>query len=179
MVRAFIALEISREMKDRLQEAQEMLRGSAARLTFVEPENIHITVKFLGDVDEKRLAGVKEVLKTVGYMPFPITAGVVTVNDLRRPHTIWSVIGDGGHGAKIVSRIDDGLVPYGFAREIRQYMPHATIARVKSPDPSLLPTLRLLEGRTYGSCMVSGLKLKKSTLSSRGPVYEDLLEVPW
>ncbi|MFA7304899.1 MAG: 2'-5' RNA ligase family protein, partial [Methanoregula sp.] len=59
------------------------------------------------------------------------------------------------------------------------FTPHATLARVKDFDPSLFEQIDLLKGRTYGTCTVSGLKLKKSTLTPRGPVYEDLLEVAW
>jgi 2'-5' RNA ligase len=179
MVRAFIALEISGEIKDRLQEAQEMLRGCAARLTFVEPEIIHITVKFLGEVDEKQLQEVRDALNVIPFTPFPVTAGRVTVNNLKRPHTVWCVIEDRGKGEEILSLIEDALAPLGFARETRRFTPHATIARVKSADPSLLHALYLLKGITYGICPIRGMKLKKSTLTPRGPVYDDLLEVTW
>ena len=75
--------------------------------------------------------------------------------------------------------IDAALSPLGIAPETRRFLPHATIARVKVADPSLVPVLRRLEGTTYGRCTVTGLKLKESTLTPRGPVYEDLLEVTW
>ena len=74
---------------------------------------------------------------------------------------------------------DAVLGPLGIAPEARRFTPHATIARVKSADPSLFTALKNLEGTGYGSCMVSGLKLKKSTLTPNGPIYEDLLEVKW
>jgi 2'-5' RNA ligase len=176
MVRTFVAFELSAEIREQLAAAQDVLRGCSASLTFVDPSLIHITVKFLGEVDEKKIPRVIAALRSVPFAPFPVTAGRVTVNNPRRPHTVWCVAEDGGELFRLV---EDALQPLGFLRETRPFTPHATIARVKYPDPSLFTQLNLLNGRTYGSCTVSGLKLKKSTLTSRGPVYEDLLEVRW
>jgi RNA 2',3'-cyclic 3'-phosphodiesterase len=179
MVRTFVALELSGEIRERLKEAQQVLRGCSARLTFVDPSLIHITAKFLGEVDEKRLVQVQEALKAIRFAPFPVTAGCVTVNNPKRPHIIWCAIDDAGNGGQLLGLIETTLAPLGFAREERRFTPHATVARVKDPDPSLFAALRQLAGKTYGGCTVTGLKLKKSTLTPRGPVYEDLLEVKW
>lgn len=179
MARTFVALELSEAIREQLSEAQVVLRGCQARLTFVDPALIHITAKFLGDVDEKRLVSVQDALKKIAFTPFPVTAGVMTVNNPRRPHTVWCAIDDGGKGAELHNRIEAALTPLGFAREERRFTPHATVARVKENDPSLFKALDQLKGKTYGSCTVTGLKLKESTLTPRGPVYEDLLEVTW
>ncbi len=141
MVRTFIALELSGEIRDTLKEAQQVLRGCSARLTFVDPALIHITVKFLGEVDGKKLVQVQDVLKTLSFTPFPVTAGMVTVNNPKRPHTVWCTIDDGGNGQQLLGLIEAGLSPLGFAREDRRFTPHATVARVKSPDPSLFSAL--------------------------------------
>lgn len=179
MVRTFIALELSGEIRERLKEAQQVLRGCSARLTFVDPALIHITVKFLGEVDEKTIIQVQDALKEITFTPFPVTAGDVTVNNPKRPHTAWCTIDDSGKGEILLGHIEAVLSPLGFAREERKFTPHATVARVKSPDPTLFSSLDQLKGRSYGSCTVSGMKLKKSTLTPRGPVYKDLLEVIW
>ena len=179
MARTFVALELSKAIREELSEAQQVLRGCSARLTFVDPPLIHITAKFLGDVDEKRLVQVQDALKTIAFTPFPVTAGAVTVNNPKRPHTVWCAIDDKGNGERLLSLVEDALSPMGFPRESRKFTPHATVARVKYSDPSLFAALDQLKGRSYGECMVSGLKLKKSTLTPRGPVYEDLLEVNW
>jgi len=179
MVRAFVALELSKDIKDQLSSAQDAIRGCRARLTFVDPKNIHITVKFLGEVDGKTLQKVMDALKSVTCIPFSITAGTVMVNNPKRPHTIWSAIDDAGLGERLFYLIEDALAPLGFKQEIRRFTPHATIARVKSPDPSLFTALNSLKDKSYGSCAICGIKLKKSTLLPQGPVYEDLLEVKW
>jgi len=179
MVRAFVALEISDEIKERLTAAQQTLRGCRAHLTFVEQKNIHITAKFLGEVEEKNLPKIIEALKKISVPPFPVSAGKITVNNPKRPHTIWCAIDDAGEGAKVFQMIEDALAPLGFARETRRFTPHATVARIKSPDPSLFPALKDLDRTDYGTCTIRGMVLKKSTLLPQGPVYKDIEVMNW
>ena len=179
MVRAFVALELSSEIKEQLRTAQDVLRGCQARLTFVEPALIHITAKFLGEVSDQNILAVMDALRTVRATPFLATAHKITVNNPSRPHTVWCAIEDKGDSGRVFKLIEDALFPLGFARETRRFTPHATVARVKYPDPSLFEVIGHLSDRNYGSCTISGMKLKKSTLTPQGPVYEDLLEVPW
>jgi RNA 2',3'-cyclic 3'-phosphodiesterase len=179
MVRVFIALELSREIRDRMGEAQKQLRGSYARLTFVDPAQIHITAKFLGELDLPALEKVKEAIRGIPFAPFPVTVGKVELNNPRRPQTIWCTVDDRGRGAELVAGIDRVLMPLGCESETRRFLPHATLARVKSADPSLFAALKRIGDREYGSCTVAGMTLKKSVLTPQGPVYENLLEVTW
>jgi len=179
MVRAFVALELSQEIRDQLTIAQETIRYCKAHLTFVDPENIHITIKFLGEVEQAKLQKVMDAIRSVTFSSFPIKAGTVMVNNPKRPHTVWCKIEDDGWGERLFNCIEDVLAPLGFERETRRFTPHATIARVRSTDPSLFSVLNNLKGQSYGSSVICGLKLKKSTLRPQGPVYEDLLEVIW
>lgn len=179
MVRTFVALGLSPEIQDRLGAAQAILKTCGARLTFVRPGIIHITVKFLGEVEEKELPRVIAALKTVTGAPFPIEAARVTVDNPARPRTVWCTIEDAGRSLELFRKIEDVLEPLGFPRERRRFTPHATVARVRNSDPSLLTALGCLEDTTYGCCTVTGFRLKKSTLTPQGPVYEDLLEVGW
>jgi 2'-5' RNA ligase len=179
MVRAFVALELSGEIQEQLKAAQDNLRGCHTRLTFVDPALIHITVKFLGEIDDRIIPKISAALQSIRFEAFPVTAGRVTVNSPRNPRTVWSVIDDHGKGRQLFSRVEDALAPLGFAKETRPFTPHATVARVRTEDPSLRTCLDLLKDRTYGMCTISGLKLKKSTLTSKGPIYEDLTEVTW
>lgn len=179
MVRTFVALELSKDIQDQLALAQETIRGCRARLTFVDPKNIHITAKFLGEVDEKKLPKVIAALRSVKFSSFPVTAGTVMLNNPKRPHTVWCAIDDTGQGERLFHLIEDVLVPLGFERETRRFTPHATLARVKSPHPSLFSALDSLKDKSYGSCTICGITLKKSTLLPQGAVYEDLLEVKW
>ncbi|WP_292424262.1 RNA 2',3'-cyclic phosphodiesterase [Methanoregula sp.] len=179
MVRAFVAFELSPEMKQQMAAARAVLHKSSARFTFVDPAIIHITVKFLGEVDEKRIPQIVAALKSVHAAPFPVTGGRITVNNPRSPHTIWCAIEDAGKGREVFAAVEAVLAPLGFPRETRGFTTHATLARVKEADPSLFRCLEELKGAPCGGCTVTGLKLKKSTLTPRGPVYEDLAEVAW
>jgi 2'-5' RNA ligase len=120
-----------------------------------------------------------DALTSISFSPFSITAGKVTVNNIKHPHTVWCTIDDAGEGERLFVCIEDALAPLGFARETRRFTAHATITRVKSMDPSLFSALDTLNSNSYGRCRISGMKLKKSTLMPQGPVYEDLLEVKW
>ena len=174
-----MALELSQEIRDHLSIAQEIIRSCKAHLTFVDPKNIHITIKFLGEVEQEKLQKVIDAVRSVTFPPFLIRAVNVTVNNPKRPNTIWCAIDDAGLGEHLFIRVEDALESLGFEREIRRFTPHATIARVKSLDPSLFSALNSLKGQSYGSCAINGIKLKKSTLLPQGPVYDDLLEVKW
>ncbi|MFZ1903093.1 MAG: RNA 2',3'-cyclic phosphodiesterase [Methanoregula sp.] len=179
MVRAFLAFELSPEMKEQLAGTQDVLHGCHARLTFVDPAIIHITVKFLGEVDEKKMPQLIAAIRTVKTAPFPVTGRRIEVNNPKNPHTVWCAVEDGGKGREVFSAVEAALAPLGFPRETRGFTPHATIARVRESDPSLFRCLDDLKNVPCGSCTIAGLKLKKSTLTARGPVYEDLCEVAW
>ena len=128
---------------------------------------------------EKDLLDVSDALRSVSFRQFPVTVGAVMVNNPKRPHTVWCTISDGGEGKTLFSLVEEVLAPLGFERETRGFTPHATLARVKVSDPSLFTVIRALDGTTCGDCMIQGMNLKKSTLTPRGPLYEDLLEVAW
>lgn len=100
MVRAFVAFEVSPEMRQQLAVAQTVLKKSTARLTFVDPALIHITVKFLGEVDEKKIPDVAAALRSLRTESFPIKSGRITVNNPTRPHTVWCAIDDAGRGGR-------------------------------------------------------------------------------
>jgi 2'-5' RNA ligase len=179
MVRAFVALELSETIRDRLAETQPVLRTSRARLTFVDPKLIHITVKFLGEVDDALIPKVKEALGAIRFSPFPVTARKIAVNNPKRPFTVWCTIEDSGQAVRLFRLVEDALAPLGFRRESRPFTPHATVARVKRPDPTLFAALGQVGTGPFGDCIIGGLKLKKSTLTPQGPVYDDLMEVAW
>jgi 2'-5' RNA ligase len=177
MVRTFIAIDLTPEVRERMSGPQGILAGCRARLTVVKPDAIHITLKFLGEIDEKTCERVQEVLSAIRFEPFEITLGGVRGNPPSSPRVIWSGVRDEGDCGRLFALVEEALLPLGIPRERRAYTPHATLARVKRFDPSLLPALKDLASIEFGSCPVMCIKLKKSTLTPSGPVYEDLMEV--
>ena len=177
MVRLFIALDISDEVKERIRGVGEVLRSSRARISLVDPGIVHLTLKFLGEVEEGRIGKISDAIRTIRFESYEITVGRVSANNPRRPRVVWCRVMDRGESAALQQRIEEALEPLGFPREKRPFTPHITLARVKEFDPSLLPVIESLKDKEFGSCRVKGFSLKKSTLTPKGPIYEDLLEV--
>jgi 2'-5' RNA ligase len=178
MVRIFIAIDLAPEVRERMRGPQGALAGCRARLSVVAPPSIHITLKFLGEVDERTLGRVKEALSEIRFPPFEVSLSGVKGNPPPAPRVIWCEVRDGGGCRRLFELVEGALEPLGIPREKRAYTPHATLARVKRPDPSLMPVLKGLAAEEFGSCPVRSIKLKKSTLTPAGAIYEDLLEVP-
>jgi len=178
MVRTFIAIDLAPEVRERMRGPQGALAGCRARLSLVKPPSIHITLKFLGEIDEKTLDQVKEALSAIRFTSFEVSLAGVKGNPPPSPRVIWCEVRDNGGCRRVFQLVEDALAPLGIQRERRPYTPHATLARVKRPDPSLIPVLKSLASEEFGYCPVRSIKLKKSTLTPGGAIYEDLLEVP-
>jgi RNA 2',3'-cyclic 3'-phosphodiesterase len=179
MVRAFVAIEVTPGIRESIRESQEILKQCTARLTLVDPGSIHLTVKFLGEVMPDRIPSICDALREIRESPFEMNIGGIAGNNPSHPRVIWCTIQDGGASAILAKRVEDALVPLGFEREGRPFTPHATVARVREYNPSLQKPLRELACRGHGTCVVKGFSLKKSTLTPRGPIYEDIMRVEW
>ena len=179
IVRLFVAIDLSPPIKEDMREAQAAVKATRAKVTLVDPSLIHITLKFLGEVPESRVAEVCGALREIKMDPFTISVNGISVNNSRNPRVVWGVIGDRGECGSLFTRIESALSAIGFPRETRPFTPHATIARIKVPDPGLLPAIRPFGTKTFGECRINGFSLKKSTLTPQGPVYENVLEVTW
>jgi 2'-5' RNA ligase len=158
MVRIFIAIDLPPAIRERIKECQRVLSASDAKLTMVNANSAHITLKFIGEV-------VPSGMSRIG------------TNNPRSPRVIWSNVEDGGACADLHRQIEEVLTPFGIPRENRPFTTHVTIARVKRPHPSLFPVLQRLAGEYLGKGEARNIRLKKSTLLPEGPRYEDLAEV--
>ncbi len=177
MVRLFIALEISDEVKEKIRGIRQVLLSSRARISVVNPDILHLTLKFLGEVGENRVGEISDAIQPIRFEPFDFAVGKVSANNPRRPRVIWCKVIDHGESVALNRRIEEALEPLGFPKEGRAFTPHITLARVKEYDPTLLPVLESLKDAEFGRSLVEGFALKKSTLTPKGPIYESLLEV--
>ena len=177
MVRTFVAVDLPEEIREMARAAQEILKQSEGRLAVVDPANLHLTVKFLGEIDPARVGPVVEALRAVRADPFSLTVGPAVCNLPRRPRVIWCDVTDGGESAALARQVDDLLAPLGFPRETRPFRPHVTLARIKEFHPSQCQAVAEIPREPLGTCRVESIKLKKSTLTPRGPIYDDLAEV--
>ena len=181
VVRAFLALDISDDIKGRLMELEAAISGSGADVKLVERENLHVTLKFLGDINAEMVEKVSGVAKssTVGKFLMQVKGSGVFPNQ-KMPRVLWAGVGEGsGKVTSIFSQLDTGIAKLGYPEE-RNFTPHITVGRVKSlrNKDGLLEALNRFSSENFGEMMIDKIILKRSILSSSGPVYSNLKEVP-
>jgi 2'-5' RNA ligase len=177
MIRAFIATEIP--PFDELESLVDRLRKSGAKISVPKSEGMHVTLKFLGDVKEDFVTEIIGHLErsVSGFAPFEVkVAGTGAFPNPRNPRVFWIGLEDGGFLGRIAGSIDESLSTMGFAKESRPFTPHITIARVKAPFgvERAMGILKEFEGTQFGTYLVKDIRLKKSTLTPGGSIYEDL-----
>ncbi len=186
-IRSFIAIELSGEVKQALARLQEKLKpGSRAPVRWVDTNSIHLTLKFLGDIDENITGKIAAVMEEAasGTHPFHLEiSGLGVFPNPRRVQVVWvGLSGEVERLGQLQKRIESGLVPLGFAAESRSFTPHLTLARVRDrATPEERQDLgRLIEGTRFEACSslkVDSVHLIKSQLTREGPIYSRLSSV--
>jgi len=175
-MRAFIAIEIPSEIKSALAALQAELRRAGADVNWTKPESLHLTLNFLGEVDERLIKEVEKVcLETAPeFQPFTLRLnGAGVFPNSRQPRVLWAGLsGEVEKTVEMRKRLDEKLAPFGFERDEKKFHPHLTIGRVKSnrktrellalADSYQLPAL---------SFEVSEIVLMKSELHPAGARY--------
>jgi len=178
--RGFIAIDIDSFPK--LVQFENEIKNSGANVKLVEPENIHITLKFLGDTNEEYADRIDEIMKDAvkDSNPFEIKlkgAGVFPNQNYIK--VMWIGMENGEQIGEIANKIDEKISELGFEKERRRFSAHLTIARVKSAKnkEKLLELIEKYRDIEFGSLKVDTIKLKKSELTPKGPIYTMLKEV--
>lgn len=150
----------------------------------VNPELIHITIKFLGDIDDEQVDAIKNSLQNVHHPPFDAEInGIGVFPDVNHINVIWAGVNPSTsqHFEKLHSAVEGALMPLKIRADKRKFTAHATLARVKRLPPvqkrSLINAIREFSDISLGKMRVDHIKLKKSTLTSDGPIYKTLSEV--
>ena len=179
-IRSFVAVECDGNILPKFMEVQGRLEATGAKIKLVEPDNIHLTVKFLGDIEDSQVEEISQVIESVSFEPFEFRVeGVGVFPSLRRPTTIWAGITEGvGELAEVFSKVNDGLAKLGFEKDRRRFQPHLTIARIRGGEnrDRLVEQLMDLEDFQFGVVKVDRIVLKKSVLTRSGPIYTTLTE---
>jgi RNA 2',3'-cyclic 3'-phosphodiesterase len=190
-MRLFIGVELDDRTKAAAADVAERLRQRLQRrvpeLTarWIAPENLHITVWFIGEVDDKRADAIRAVLIRSAFdtPAFDLAlAGCGAFPPSGAPRVFWVGVHRGGPDmGRLYVQVADRLAPLGYEPERRAYTAHLTIARVKDPGRGTAKTIRgILEDvpADCGVCRISAVTLFRSRLSPRGAAYEPLLRVP-
>jgi 2'-5' RNA ligase len=182
-MRSFIAAEIPPDIRDGLGEIQRDLRTSGADVKWVRPASIHLTLKFLGEIQTERVGEIMGTLKEIlrGHHPFTLEVrGMGCFPRFNQPRVIWvGLAGDEDRLMKIQQAVEDGMVGLGFPLEIRPFRAHLTLGRVRSAKGriQLVTGIQRLKELELGSFTVGSIIQFRSELHPQGAKYTVLGEV--
>jgi 2'-5' RNA ligase len=180
-IRSFIAFDLDNEaVLRKITAAQNILVKTGADLKLVKPDNIHITVRFLGNITPPMVEKVFEEMKKVQFTPFDVKIqGTGVFPHMRYPRVVWVGITEGADQMRsIFSQLEPRLRKLGFAPDSKGFSPHLTIARVKSGRNKVELVKCISENADceFGVIRAECLRLKRSNLTPKGPVYSTLKE---
>ncbi|ASJ15771.1 2'-5' RNA ligase [Thermococcus chitonophagus] len=177
-MRAFIAIDVSEEVRDAIVKAQDFIGTKEAKIKFVERENLHITLKFLGEITQEQAEEIKKVLAEIAKRHRKHEVRVKGIGVFPNPNyvrVIWAGV-ENDEGIKAIAQdIERELSKLGFKKD-KEFVAHVTIGRVKFVKDKLGLAMKLKElaNEDFGTFRVEAIELKKSTLTPKGPIYETL-----
>jgi 2'-5' RNA ligase len=184
-LRTFLAVPLNKGIRDRLVSLQERLAGMGADVKWVEPDNLHVTLLFLGEVGERDVMPICRAAADVGrsHAAYSLSIeGVGCFPNIHRPRVVWAGVGE---GAAEVSALHDALEPplleLGcYRREERHFTPHITLGRVRAHGVGSAWTSALAKFAQWraGEERVAEFHVLSSELTPKGPVYSVLSRVP-
>jgi 2'-5' RNA ligase len=180
-VRAFIAIDLDPGIKTALEALVRALKATRADVRWVGPPGMHLTLKFLGEIDTERAAGIGAVLTAVAgrHGAFPIRLeGTGSFPSERDPRVLWAGLAVEPRLLALQSDLETALEAEGFERESRPFSPHLTLGRVKGPGrmPEAMAELARHRGDAFGAMTVRKLTFFESRLLPQGAEYRIVSE---
>jgi len=180
-IRSFVAFDINNEaVLKKIADVQNLLIKTGANLKLVKPKNIHITMRFLGNITSPMIEKIFEEMKKVQFTPFGAKIqGVGAFPHLRYPRVVWAGMTEGADQMQsIFSQLEPRLRRLGFAPDSKGFSPHLTISRVKSGrnKAELVKCISENVNCEFGIVRAECLRLKRSNLMPEGPIYSTLKE---
>jgi 2'-5' RNA ligase len=177
-MRLFVALGMSREVGDRLAALVDELRRTDPAQRWVRPENLHITLKFIGHIAADRLPGVGDALSRV-QISEPVDLEFRDIGFFpheRHPTVVWVGIESGPALAQLAGEVDRALAACGIARDKRPFAPHLTLGRFGETrvPVGLREQIGRAKGRSFGRLRTGEFQLMESKLKSTGAEYTTL-----
>jgi 2'-5' RNA ligase len=179
MIRAFIAVRLDEPVLQAVARAAESLRPKLHDLRWIPLANWHLTLKFLGAIEEAMIDQIGFALeRELDLFPRSTISvkGLGVFPDVKRPRILWAGV-EGEHLAPLVEGVETALAPLGFEREQRAFRPHLTIGRwreVKRAGAELEGELRAWRGFDFGRSAVNAVELVQSVLQRAGAEYSNL-----
>lgn len=180
-IRSFIAVDLDdSNIKRRIATAQRELERTGASLKTVQPDLMHLTLRFLGEIPPSTVQSVREALDGLRFQSFQAEfSGVGVFPNIRRISVVWVGIKNGEQQlGEIFQSLEPKLRQIGLPPDNKGFSPHLTIARVRSGANrgALAKCVEDMRETNFGGITVNAVKLKKSTLTPRGPIYTTIHE---
>jgi 2'-5' RNA ligase len=183
LIRSFLAIELPEAIRRKIEEVQKDLKLSHADVRWVNPGNIHLTLKFFGNIDESRIDPIVKSLEgpIQTTSPFSVSIrGMGSFPHSKNPRVIWMGLREGKEVlAALQKGVDGELIKIGFEPEGRDFHPHLTLGRAKSNRgrDELIARMEKYQEEEFGNFRVERLILFKSDLKPSGPIYTLLKEM--
>ena len=182
-MRLFIGVRIPDEIKERLSDISRKLKSKVREARIVSPENLHITLKFIGETAEGKIPKLTEIITKSLENNAPFTAkveGAGVFPDERNARVFWIGVNTQGNLKKLSAAIETALAREGISKEEKRFKEHITIARFKSPPKNafLKELLEKHEEEVFGEMDVKEVELIKSDLGRSGSSYTTVFKIP-
>jgi len=182
-MRLFIAIEISQEVRAALAALLKEFRAMAPQVKWVRPENMHLTLKFLGETHSSKLTAMQAALSAIRSSQ-PITLhfrGLGFFPNAKRARVLWAGMEASPNLPALATEIDQAMHKLGFPLEDRPFTPHMTLARLQPPGlpPELAAAAQEYASREFGSLMAREFHLIESNLKPAGAEYTTLQSFPF
>jgi 2'-5' RNA ligase len=177
-IRTFLAIELDSSLVDNVEIIQKELKKTKAKIKYVEKENLHFTLKFFGEIDEKTIeeisTGVNEVIKDFDPITIDIN-GTGSFPDEDHIKTIWIGIDTNPELIKLQKNLDEKFKVLGFKKE-KEYVAHLTVGRMKNPKNKrhVKEIITGFKNFEIGPMTINRLSLKQSELTPEGSIYSDI-----
>ena len=177
VMRTFVSIEISDE--NVINSIEKFQKEICIDAKAIESRNLHFTLQFLGEISENILQKVKQALSTIEFSSFNVNLiGIGAFPKPKFPRVIW--VGTDSNGGNLLielsQKVNKVLEPLGLISD-KAFKPHITVFRIKKKVRDMTKELESQGVMDFGIQEISSIKLKKSELTSNGPIYSDLEEI--
>jgi RNA 2',3'-cyclic 3'-phosphodiesterase len=182
-MRLFVALQIPSAVKEEISALLEQLRAASPQTSWVRSENLHVTLKFIGEAPETKLGAICDALSTIrsGRPATLDFRGLGYFPGEKHPRVLWAGIAASANLKTLASDIEHAMEGLGFPREERTFSPHLTLTRFQSPRiaEKLRAVVHENTSRDFGSLQAGEFHLVQSKLKSSGAEYTTLQSFPF
>jgi RNA 2',3'-cyclic 3'-phosphodiesterase len=175
-MRLFVALDIPGVVRNKLSAYMDRVREYAPDAKWARVEGLHVTLKFLGEVRDEKLPGIKAALAAVKAAPFEVAfEGIGFFPNPKSPRVFWAGVKAGPELPQLAKSVDDALSPLGFQPEDKAYHPHLTLARARDRElRALTPLLEAEAPPQFGTMTAREFFLYQSHTGRGGSKYTKL-----